>query len=276
MQNNGILPDYNDHLQSRATQNAMNQQFMGNAGFAPSGQHQLDQMNMQGASIMPENACTQTPGYYHRTDQSAMNCCQLMRALQINDDSPNFMDMKVAGNKSNVHMNSMAKTNAVTTTPSTATTQQVPYGEPTNTGAITNTNAAGDIQCGDISQSQLSPAVPPPNTHIPPQPQHQLQSNIYVNIANTNVNTNTNIGGNQSAMLAPQMQQNYAINTGMRQDTYQRTLEYVQSCQTWAENTETVSSSTHPLNNMTISDMTTSLNSLIEENRYLQMQQIIQ
>jgi len=85
----------------------------------------------------------------------------------------------------------------------------------------------------------------------------------------------------------------------MHSDTYQRTLEYVQSCQNWMEtnsNTNTtvcnlqvgssiinnspgqhnnntlwpdVSSSTHPhpSTNMIINDMTTSLSSLLEENR---------
>lgn len=57
-------------------------------------------------------------------------------------------------------------------------------------------------------------------------------------------------------------------------DAYQRTLEYVQSCQTWAENSE-ISSSTHPMSNMTVSDMSTSLSSLLEENRYLELQQMI-
>ncbi|XP_021919808.1 transcriptional activator cubitus interruptus isoform X3 [Zootermopsis nevadensis] len=74
---------------------------------------------------------------------------------------------------------------------------------------------------------------------------------------------------------------------GMRQDTYQRTLEYVRQCQSWA-GSDMVSSSTHPLgtgpeasphkdplqgstSNMVINDMTSSLTSLLEENRYLQM-----
>lgn len=294
VQNNGILPDYNDHMQSRVVHNAINQSFVGNAGFAPNVQSQFDQMNMHGTSTMAENACTQMPGYYHRTDQSAMNCCQLMRALQINDDSQNFIGLKSATvNKDAVHMTTSTTTTTTTTIAATATTsisttQQITYAEPTNVinGGLTNTNAAGDIQCGDISQSQLSPAVQPPNTHLASQtpqqqpqqqqpPQPQTQTNMYVN--NT-INTNPIPGSNQTAtaMLPPQMQPNFAYNTGMRQDTYQRTLEYVQSCQTWAENTEAVTSSTHPLNNMTISDMTTSLNSLIEENRYLQMQQTIQ
>ncbi|XP_019886958.2 zinc finger protein GLI1 [Ooceraea biroi] len=72
---------------------------------------------------------------------------------------------------------------------------------------------------------------------------------------------------------------------GMRQDSYRRTLEYVQQCRNWsANNSQThetnVSSSTHPMSlpqplpasvNMIINDMTSSLSSLLEENRYLQM-----
>ncbi|XP_014207539.1 transcriptional activator cubitus interruptus-like [Copidosoma floridanum] len=92
-----------------------------------------------------------------------------------------------------------------------------------------------EIQCRDISQSQGSPAKPP---------------------------------------------------QGMRQDSYRRTLEYVQQCRNWsgsgiAQVPETsVSSSTHPLSlpqplpasaNMIVNDMTSSLSSLLEENRYLQM-----
>lgn len=96
-----------------------------------------------------------------------------------------------------------------------------------------------EIQCKDISQSQMSPGVVPP-----PAPT-----------------------ANQTQPL------------GMRQDTYQRTLEYVQNCQSWV-NSDMVSSSTHPLgtkganemgSNMVVNDMTSSLSSLLEENRYLQM-----
>lgn len=70
---------------------------------------------------------------------------------------------------------------------------------------------------------------------------------------------------------------------GMRQDSYRRTLEYVQQCRNWSGNAHThetnVSSSTHPLqlpqplptsDNMIVNDMTSSLSSLLEENRYLQ------
>ncbi|XP_076263287.1 transcriptional activator cubitus interruptus isoform X2 [Rhynchophorus ferrugineus] len=52
----------------------------------------------------------------------------------------------------------------------------------------------------------------------------------------------------------------------MRPDTYQRTLEYVQSCQNWNASSEPTSNP-----NMVVGDMTSSLTSLLEENRYLQM-----
>ncbi|KAL7302990.1 hypothetical protein TKK_0004216 [Trichogramma kaykai] len=93
-----------------------------------------------------------------------------------------------------------------------------------------------EIQCRDISQSQGSPMKPP---------------------------------------------------QGMQQDSYRRTLEYVQQCRNWSSNASmmsnaesNVSSSTHPLTlpqplssstNMIVNDMTSSLSSLLEENRYLQM-----
>nr|XP_023018240.1 transcriptional activator cubitus interruptus isoform X2 [Leptinotarsa decemlineata] len=100
--------------------------------------------------------------------------------------------------------------------------------------ATYNQCGSNEIQCKDISQSQMSPGI-----------------------AN---------GNNTNAMH------------GMRQDTYQRTLEYVQNCQSWVNNSEVVSSSTHPLkpgdkasSNMVVNDMTSSLSSLLEENRYLQM-----
>ncbi|XP_056648164.1 transcriptional activator cubitus interruptus [Diorhabda sublineata] len=93
-------------------------------------------------------------------------------------------------------------------------------------------NQNNEIQCNDVSQSQMSPSI-------------------------------SNSG---TTML------------GMRQDAYQRTLEYVQNCQSWVNNSDTVSSSTHPLkvaekptSNMVVNDMTSSLTSLLEENRFLQM-----
>lgn len=53
--------------------------------------------------------------------------------------------------------------------------------------------------------------------------------------------------------------------TQVRQTAYQRTLEYVEQCQNWT------SSSMQATCNMVINDMTSSLNSLMEENRYFQM-----
>ncbi|XP_063976896.1 transcriptional activator cubitus interruptus-like isoform X1 [Diachasmimorpha longicaudata] len=71
---------------------------------------------------------------------------------------------------------------------------------------------------------------------------------------------------------------------GMQQDSYRRTLAYVQQLEKWSGNAQghetNVSSSTHPLSlpqplpassNMVVNDMTSSLSSLLEENRYLQM-----
>lgn len=56
-------------------------------------------------------------------------------------------------------------------------------------------------------------------------------------------------------------------SNNMRQAAYQRTLEYVEQCQSWA-----VSSSTHPpASNMIINDMNSSLNNLMQENKYFQM-----
>ncbi|XP_020809837.1 transcriptional activator cubitus interruptus [Drosophila serrata] len=116
-----------------------------------------------------------------------------------------------------------------------------------------------EIQCGIVSQSQMSPSL---------------------NINNEVLTTTKKI---------PETINNSNINS-MQLDTYQRTLEYVQSCQNWMETTKNtasivdqvpmsvwpdVSSSTHPFPgaNMVINDMTTSLSSLLEENRYLQMMQ---
>lgn len=73
------------------------------------------------------------------------------------------------------------------------------------------------------------------------------------------------------------IQSNEVSQSNMRQSTYQRTLEYVEQCQNW------VSSSTQPgpgpqaaTGNMVINDMNTSLSSLLEENRFFQMSQMIQ
>ncbi|CAG5106356.1 Similar to ci: Transcriptional activator cubitus interruptus (Drosophila melanogaster), partial [Cotesia congregata] len=101
-----------------------------------------------------------------------------------------------------------------------------------NYGDCFNGHNMGEIQCRDISQSQQGSPVKPPQ--------------------------------------------------GMRQDSYRRTLEYVQQCRNWSGtqvHETSVSSSTHPLSlpqplpastNMVVNDMTSSLSSLLEENRFLQ------
>nr|NP_001245402.1 cubitus interruptus, isoform B [Drosophila melanogaster]AFH06762.1 cubitus interruptus, isoform B [Drosophila melanogaster] len=137
-----------------------------------------------------------------------------------------------------------------------------------------------EIQCGIISQSQMSPST---------------------NLNNDGQFSTVNMQPITTSKLFPPEPQKIVCDTQasntsvMHLDTYQRTLEYVQSCQNWMEtnNTSTnqiqslpgmpvnntlfpdVSSSTHPYHgtNMVINDMTTSLTSLLEENRYLQMMQ---
>lgn len=131
-------------------------------------------------------ACTQTPGYYHRTDQSAMNCCQLMRALQISDNSSKCNLGMKSNQSSATQMKITTSTTTTTTTTLTANTAN-PFASgniqmsnvnicngtnmnniPVNnlnatvnaTSAIEPNQVAGEIQCGDISQSQLSPRVP--------------------------------------------------------------------------------------------------------------------
>lgn len=141
--------------------------------------------------------------------------------------------------------------------------------------------ANNEIQCGDVSQSQLSPANFP--TQHNPQP--------HVNLMQM-----TDVDG-----CSPANQEHQS--SSMQSDTYLRTLEYVQSCQNWMETNSgsssaaaslrtnvhfnhvqapntlwpDVSSSTHPQShpsvNMIVNDMTTSLSSLLEENRYLQLMQ---
>ncbi|XP_044735139.1 transcriptional activator cubitus interruptus [Chrysoperla carnea] len=113
-----------------------------------------------------------------------------------------------------------------------------------------------EIQCKDISQSQQT--VP----NVAPQ-----------KVATDNCGPTAQV----------------AALTTMRQDAYQRTLEYVQNCQSWVENPDLVTSSTATglgtgsvvgaskcgdaatASNMVINDMTSSLTSLLEENRFLQM-----
>lgn len=187
-----------------------------------------------------------------------MNCCQLLRALQISDDKKKF--------------NGRMKSNGIQMS-----------GSP-NVNNQTEPNQIEEIQCKDISQSQMSPVVqsqsvqkspqmqqiPPPQQHQSQQPQPQPQqpqpqldqmtNNMYgATMPMQMSNATPPNSGAPAANFTVQSQQ-----TSMRPDIYQRTLEYVQNCQSWTEQPEMVTSTS----NMQISDMSTSLSSLLEENRY--------
>lgn len=193
-----------------------------------------------------------------------MNCCQLLRALQISDDNNTF----------GIEMKELSPMND---------------GQQSQTQTQLQPQINNEIQCRDISQSQMSPVIQPQNVQkaqkLPTQQQPHVtniyQSTMHVPVANTNTNANANanINMNNTATATTTAIQQYnlnatltrttnqtafGVNSSMRQDTYQRTLEYVQNCRTWTENTETVSSTS----NMKINDMSTSLSSLMEENRY--------
>ncbi|TDG40335.1 hypothetical protein AWZ03_013244 [Drosophila navojoa] len=151
-------------------------------------------------------------------------------------------------------------------------------------------NNVNEIQCGVVSQSQLSPTV-----NINGNDNANFNCQVRFQIPNSGAVKSIN-GEAQHKIVTGQQTSNMA---SMHSVTYQRTLEYVQSCQNWMEtnsgisvgntslNTPAslnnnnqpiwpdVSSSTHPhpSTNLIINDMTTSLSSLLEENRYLQMMQ---
>ncbi|KPU74646.1 uncharacterized protein Dana_GF19046, isoform C [Drosophila ananassae] len=133
-----------------------------------------------------------------------------------------------------------------------------------------NNTKCNEIQCGIISQSQMSPSLNI-NTDCPDS---TLKSQSYSMTKLSDLRI--------QKKKESDVQNNYVKS--MQSDTYQRTLEYVQRCQNWMETNNTVtdpttnyflpdvSSSTHPYpGNMVINDMTTSLSSLLEENKFLQM-----
>lgn len=255
-----MYPSYQDHFNnSQAVVNNYTQ-------YASNGNQQTtmmtNMMNAQQQQQHPQHpiACLHLPGYYHRTDLSAGNCCS---------SQP-------------VHNNVAGMTPCPTNNccDSSMTEDKNKYFFSQNDRLPTATNSiqsqpVKEIQCGDISQSQMSPAtVPPPISSLQTdsttmgEPMHStIPSN---NLAPTPNNNLTDINNTTNMMNSINNAQ-YSHN-GMRQDTYQRTLEYVQNCQNWVEyTTDSVTSSTHPNSNMIINDMTTSLNSLLEENRFLQM-----
>lgn len=142
-----------------------------------------------------------------------------------------------------------------------------------------------EIQCNDISQSQMSPAICANNpVGTTPYNQYTSISSTTFNDSNTTTPSYSNNGGN--AMLT---------------DAYQRTLEYVQNCQSWLKSSNkngpndmalhggeefanatatggpiaasqtNVTSCTYPTNNMVINDMNSSLTSLFEEDLCFKM-----
>ncbi|KAH8376024.1 hypothetical protein KR093_005186, partial [Drosophila rubida] len=174
---------------------------------------------------------------------------------------------------------SMTSVPELTTTPSATTAVTGHVDQKLN-------NGNDEIQCRIVSQSQLSPTTRNMNTPLEPKLNYQ-NHNSYLPMKPFATDSMAII--DQKQFVEPQTVSNMS---SMHSDTYQRTLEYVQSCQNWMESNTTtsdcnnsnnnhnvvwsdVSSSTHPRpsTNMIINDMTTSLSSLLEENRYLQMLQ---
>ncbi|XP_034670430.1 transcriptional activator cubitus interruptus isoform X1 [Drosophila subobscura] len=161
-------------------------------------------------------------------------------------------------------------------------------------------NNGNEIQCGVISQSQMSPSTNKNVTGQVPTIRSQTHSPSKLPIKPSLKNVQLTCVPASSPKIGTD---NQPVNiTSMHLETYQRTLEYVQSCQNWMQTNNAVaghvnvtattatnnmqvssnnpvwpdvSSSTHPQagTNMVINDMTTSLSSLLEENRYLQMMQ---
>ncbi|KAL9872791.1 transcriptional activator cubitus interruptus-like isoform 3-T3 [Glossina fuscipes fuscipes] len=160
------------------------------------------------------------------------------------------------------------------------------------TSAIPMNTIENDIQCGDISQSQMSPHLIRPVTTAANQ-----EAFMPFNVPFSSNFTKNDPGPHYSHYLSAHSCNLDNASNDMCTDVYQRTLKYVQSCQNWLQTKDhndsscatgittdytklqynnildqpDVTSSTHPNSNMIINDMTTSLNSLLEENRYLQM-----
>lgn len=205
--------------------NSVAQQNWGHATTSQSG--------MQCNSI----ACHKLMGYFHRTDQSAHNCC-LVRMMQ------NVLSLNERPR------------------------QQAQQQQFCCNNAVAAQQLSPEIQCTDISQSQLSPAqIPVPaqqQTAIVAKPPAPVAAPPPPPVENPSVPVPLENAATPAAATTPEM----------RQDTYQRTLEYVQNCQNWIEASSTgdiVTSSTHPSPNMKINDLSTSLNSYLEEDRWLQM-----
>ncbi|XP_055588075.1 transcriptional activator cubitus interruptus [Uranotaenia lowii] len=241
-------------------------------------------------------ACSNLIGYFHRTDQSAQHCCLAMMmqgSLHINQPS---------GSNSNTHQYKNPFSVTFNSNQIPTTRQQPPVlNDPTNPNQVNV-----EIQCGDISQSQLSPAVanlskPSTNPAPKPNPTQPTSKPMESSLQTPPLpSTPTGFGETGAAAATVAASATTVNQTTMGSDTYQRTLEYVQNCQNWAESaSDMVSSSTHPSaaaaiagasspataavapvaavvepppsSNLIINDMSTSLSSYFEEDRYLQM-----
>lgn len=222
------------------------QQFNNNNGWR---QNQTQTQQPQECNSI---ACHKLMGYFHRTDQSAHNCC-LVRMMQMSlslNDRPQSRQQNYCCNQSQP-----------TPTPTPAA--------PTPSTPIIPAQPQ-EIQCTDISQSQLSPARMQANLPAS-QPSAVPQTNSTLPVQAISSQPPSSI-----PPPPPQENSNDASDMTRQNDTYQRTLEYVQNCQYWIESTtnatnDAVSSSTHPSPNMVVNDLSTSLNSYLEEDRYLQM-----
>uniref|UniRef100_A0A1I8M881 C2H2-type domain-containing protein n=1 Tax=Musca domestica TaxID=7370 RepID=A0A1I8M881_MUSDO len=168
-----------------------------------------------------------------------------------------------------------------------------------NQAAAAATGVPHEIQCNDISQSQMSPAIVGNSNH--PGGTTNAAYNQYTSISSTTFNesnttpsySNNNNNGSSGSVMT---------------ESYQRTLEYVQNCQSWLKSTgnsssnntkegpneaalycddfnnpsnaagatiapavpmvtsqTNITSCTYPTNNMVINDMNSSLTSLFEE-----------
>ncbi|XP_062533394.1 transcriptional activator cubitus interruptus isoform X2 [Armigeres subalbatus] len=245
-------------------------------------------------------ACSNLIGYFHRTDQSAHHCCLAMMmqgSLHINHPS------RSSANPTQQHKNPFSF-NSPNAFPPCQQAQPSSTQQPSNPVDV-------EIQCGDISQSQLSPPVVPnppnasPSTHRPSQQQpapKPMESSLQTPpLPSTPTGFGENPAAAASSAAAPPPPTAAGTQSTMGSETYQRTLEYVQNCQNWVESAaDMVSSSTHPTtganaaagatagtasaaaavapppppaaaSNLVINDMSTSLSSYFEEDRYLQM-----
>lgn len=268
------LQNFNANMNNNKTTNTSNR----NGGFPQNQQPpQLRQI-----------ACSNLIGYYHRTDQSAHHCCLAMMmqgSLHINQPSG---EAGISANNSQQYKNPFSVNFNSNFQCQRGQQQQQQQPQP----ATTSTQPSNvEIQCGDISQSQMSPAVAASlvATPNPAQATHQQAPKPMESSLQTPPLPSTPVGFGEppAAAPAPTVAATNGTQTAMGSETYQRTLEYVQNCQNWVESAaDIVSSSTHPStaaaaaaaaatgaasSNLVINDMSTSLSSYFEEDRYLQM-----